>query len=457
MIFVAVGTTDFDALIRKIDEIAPRLPEKVVMQIGNGQYVPQNCQYIRFAPSLDPYYDRATIVVSHGGLGITTEALERGKKLIGVENTACHDTHQRELLSTLSEEGYLIWCRNLDDLPEALEYARHHELKKYVAPRCEIHTLIKQFLQNQERMDGSHIMTDSAVDKEQSENAIIANLASPWRSKNHMRFRNFVRRIVASGMYYSGALFLHDLFQAEPKARILVYHSISHDPMNPFSVSPEDFEKQVQFLSQKYNVISLEELVAYTRGERDEIAPRSVAITLDDGFEDNYMFAYPILKKYGVPATIFVIVERIKPNDRPPGEAGYLSWDQIVEMSENGISIGSHTLTHPWLAEVSLQEARREIVESKARLEQRLGKPVRLFAYPGGRVCDFNQQIRTIVAESGYTGACVGLNGINGRDTDPYLLRRTKIEVGDGMEVFKKAMRGALDVFVLLDQARRFL
>ena len=299
-------------------------------------------------------------------------------------------------------------------------------------------------------------MTSSNVDREQIEKTTVANPASPRRSKNHMRFRNFVRRIVASGMYYSGALFLRDLFQAEPKARILVYHSISYDSVNPFSVSPEDFEKQVQFLSQKYNVISLEELVAYTRGERDDLAPRSVAITLDDGFEDNYTFAYPILKKYGIPATIFVIVERIESNDKPPGETNYLSWDQVVEMSENGTSIGSHTLTHPWLTEVSLQEARREIVESKARLEQRLGKPVRLFAYPGGRVCDFNPQIKTIVAESGYTGACVGLNGTNGRDTDPYLLRRTKIEVDDGMEVFKKALRGALDAFILLDQARRF-
>ena len=64
-----------------MDEMAPTLPEEVVMQIGNGQYVPRNCQYFRFAPSLESYYDGAMIVVSHGGLGITTETLERGKKL----------------------------------------------------------------------------------------------------------------------------------------------------------------------------------------------------------------------------------------------------------------------------------------------------------------------------------------------------------------------------------------
>jgi peptidoglycan/xylan/chitin deacetylase (PgdA/CDA1 family) len=126
-------------------------------------------------------------------------------------------------------------------------------------------------------------------------------------------------------------------------------------------------------------------------------------------------------------------------------------------MSENGIAIGSHTLTHPWLTEVTLEEARHEIAKSKACLEDRIGKPVHLFAYPGGRICDFNRDIRAIVAESGYSGACVGLNGTNGCATDPYLLRRTKIEIDDGMYVFKKALRGALDIFVLLDQARRFI
>jgi len=149
MIFVAVGTTDFDALIRKMDEIAPLLSEQVVMQIGNGQYIPKNGQYFRFAPSLEPYYDSSTIVVSHGGLGITIEALERGKKLISVENAICHGAHQRELLSTLAEEGYLIWCQNLDELPEVLARARRHVFKRYVAPDCKIHTVITEFLQDQ--------------------------------------------------------------------------------------------------------------------------------------------------------------------------------------------------------------------------------------------------------------------------------------------------------------------
>jgi beta-1,4-N-acetylglucosaminyltransferase len=147
MIFVAVGTTDFDALTMRMDRIAPTLSEEVVLQIGNGRYIPKNCQYFRFAPSLEPYYAQASVVVSHGGLGIITEALERGKKLISVQNTTCHGGHQEDLLRLLATEGYLIWCQDLDELPEVLERARKQAFRRYVAPDCGIHIVIKKFLQ----------------------------------------------------------------------------------------------------------------------------------------------------------------------------------------------------------------------------------------------------------------------------------------------------------------------
>jgi peptidoglycan/xylan/chitin deacetylase (PgdA/CDA1 family) len=263
-------------------------------------------------------------------------------------------------------------------------------------------------------------------------------------------------------MWYSGLLFLRRLFSSKHEARILVYHSISEDPLNPFSVSPGDFEAQVRFLVQHFNVIPLAELAACLNEGR-EIPPDSVVITLDDGFKDNYTHAYPTLKKYDVPATMFLIVDRIEADGSfPPeleeqGSGLYLSWSEIEEMSTNGISLGSHTLSHDSLAGLTLGEAKREIQESKRRLEERLSQTVELFSYPYGTVRDFNEDVKTLVAESGYTCACVGLNGTSRRDTDPYLLRRTKIEVGDGMYVFEKAMRGGLDVFILLDRVRQLL
>jgi peptidoglycan/xylan/chitin deacetylase (PgdA/CDA1 family) len=305
-------------------------------------------------------------------------------------------------------------------------------------------------------------LVEKAAEEGWDGNAGEAGNAKPCRSKSHMIFRKSVRWMVASIMTYSGAVFLRNLFGGKPRARILVYHSISDDPLNPFSVSPADFEEQVRYLAREYNVISLEELVACIRDDEGEIPPDSVVLTFDDGFRDNYVRAYPILKRYGVPATIFVIVERLESDRDVLSQSGvqrpglYLSWGEVLEMSEDGISIGSHTLTHPWLIKVTLEQARREINESRACLEQHLRKPVHLFAYPGGRLCDFGQDITKIVVESGYSGACVGFNGTNSVDTDPYLLKRTKIEVGDGLGVFKKAMRGALDIFVLLDQMRRY-
>ena len=146
MIFVAVGTTDFDELIREMDRLAPDLQEPVVMQIGGGEYLPANGEYFRFAPSLDPYYEQASLVVSHGGLGIVTEALLRGIKLIAIENPSTHGGHQTDILAELAGTGCLIWCRQVHQLSDALQESRDKEFAAYVAPGCEIHQRIKDRL-----------------------------------------------------------------------------------------------------------------------------------------------------------------------------------------------------------------------------------------------------------------------------------------------------------------------
>lgn len=146
VILVAVGTTDFDGLIIEMDRLASTLEEEVVMQIGNGQYIPQNTECFRFAPSLEPYYEQCDLVVTHGGFGIVTEVLERGKKLICVENTTVHGGHQQELLSTLARDGYLLWCHSPHELSAALARIEHTKLCRYVPPECEIHSIIMDFL-----------------------------------------------------------------------------------------------------------------------------------------------------------------------------------------------------------------------------------------------------------------------------------------------------------------------
>ena len=146
MIFVTVGTTDFDALVRHVDELAPSLGREVVAQIGRGEYLPTNMEWFRFAPSLDPYFGRAEVVVSHGGLGTIIEVLQRGVKLIGVSNPDRYDLHQEDILRALSDRGHMVWCRRLDDLAQAIERIRDQEFTPYQSPPCRISEVIREHL-----------------------------------------------------------------------------------------------------------------------------------------------------------------------------------------------------------------------------------------------------------------------------------------------------------------------
>lgn len=146
MIFVTVGTTDFDDLVRYMDALAPSLAEPVIAQIGRGLCRPVNCEYFRFAPSLEPYYDRARVVVAHGGLGTLIEVLQRGLKLVGVSNPDRYDRHQDDILRALSERRYMIWCRELAQLSEALAMVDKMTFAPYESPPCHIAETIRRFL-----------------------------------------------------------------------------------------------------------------------------------------------------------------------------------------------------------------------------------------------------------------------------------------------------------------------
>ncbi len=146
MILVTVGTERFDDLVKKMDEIAPELSEKVTIQMGKGRYEPKNCKYFRFVSDMDQIYEKADLIVTHGGAGTVLELLEKNKKIIGISNPEKPGQHQEDILKALSQQNYLIWCRDLKKLKETVKNAKKTEIKKYQKPECKIAEIITKKL-----------------------------------------------------------------------------------------------------------------------------------------------------------------------------------------------------------------------------------------------------------------------------------------------------------------------
>jgi UDP-N-acetylglucosamine transferase subunit ALG13 len=146
MIFVTVGTTDFDALVESVDRLAPKLGLEVVAQIGRGQYEPRNIRWFRTAPSLEPYYRDADVVISHGGLGTVIEVASLGKPLLALSNPDRYDRHQDDLLGYMERQGHLLWCRDLASLEASLQRVRAMESRPYETPPTRVHLVIQEYL-----------------------------------------------------------------------------------------------------------------------------------------------------------------------------------------------------------------------------------------------------------------------------------------------------------------------
>lgn len=213
---------------------------------------------------------------------------------------------------------------------------------------------------------------------------------------------------------------------------ILMYHSVSPlaKASNRLSVSVHSFERQMRFLKERqYNVVPLVKLAELIREKK--VAPRTVAITFDDGYKDNYIYAFPILKKYNLPATIFIIVNEV---GRPQGDR--LGWNEIMEMRDSGlIAFGSHTLTHKYLEEIKTEEElRKEIFDSKRILEEKLSRQVDIFSYPSGAFTPF---MRKLVIDAGYRCAVATNPGKNYPNNDIFALKRLRISsTSDNLLVF---------------------
>lgn len=307
-------------------------------------------------------------------------------------------------------------------------------------------------------------------------------------SLNKQRLLNLMR--------VSGAFDLMRLITRR-SALILTYHRFSGGDEEG-KTSARQFAEQLEYLAAHYQVVSLARMIELMNGQ-EPLPPGLAAITIDDGYDDAYRIAYPLLRRHDFPASLFVVTEftdgrswiwtdkaryltqkaapqwltakidgselwielngsvsRREASERvnsilkrlpdevkeeaierlaralgvalpnqPPEEFRPVSWEQAREMDANGIEIGSHTMTHPILTNISDERLRWELHESKLRLEEALGRRVDQFCYPNG---DNDERVQCEVARAGYRVAVTCVGGLNKRGDDPLMLRRIHTE-----------------------------
>lgn len=244
---------------------------------------------------------------------------------------------------------------------------------------------------------------------------------------------------------------------------VIMYHRIIKENdkkgVHGIYVLDEVFDKQMKYLKENgYKTITFEDIKNGEWRNRFNRENKWIMLTFDDGYKDNYEIAFPILKKYGFKGTIYLL-----------GELTYNRWDaeklenpeekfvlmednEIMEMQEYGIEFGGHTLTHPMLAKLDLQEARREIFESRDRLNKKLGREMNCFAYPYGNL---SEDVKSIVKEAGYKFAVATDSGDISFSEDLFQIRRIAIFPKNNMFSFKRKVSGKYNFIKIKREQRK--
>lgn len=249
---------------------------------------------------------------------------------------------------------------------------------------------------------------------------------------------------------------------------ILMYHGISmhlDDHLHPYFqtvTSPESFEHQMNFLNENgYQVLTLSEAVYLTlktslpfkSNIEETTSPISldkkrpmVVITFDDGLRDFYTTAFPILEKFGFKATVFLtsgLIDKIFPTG-----SECLREAEIKKLAGKGIEFGSHTVTHPQLKNLSMDEIAHQLANSKKHIEDILGHPMTLFSYPyrfPEEDANFTQMLGKLLLEQGYSMGVTTIIGRAKSNDNPLFLKRLPINDCDDTLLFQAKLEGGYD------------
>jgi peptidoglycan/xylan/chitin deacetylase (PgdA/CDA1 family) len=200
-----------------------------------------------------------------------------------------------------------------------------------------------------------------------------------------------------------------------------MYHYVRYvdpgaDPLGfNLSVTPEQLRAQLGWLrTAGYEAVRMDAVAACVRG-LGPCPARAVALTFDDGYMDAYTAALPILQEHGYTATFYIVSGFV-------GQPGYMGWEEVRALRDAGMEIGAHSVTHPDLTTLGLEDLRAQVAQSGATIAAALGGPVVSFCYPGGR---FNDTVAAVAGESGFTSATTTLP--DGPQDNPLALPRLRI------------------------------
>jgi len=216
------------------------------------------------------------------------------------------------------------------------------------------------------------------------------------------------------------------------KANILAFHRVNDYDNSNLSTSINMFDKVMWSIQQYYNSVPLQFIIdRLHKGKK--ITPKTIAITFDDGYRDNLLYAAPILKKYNIPATFFVTsgyinTQRIFPWDEASDISHpIMTWEEVRELQWMGFEIGAHTINHVNLDKISESKTIQEISQCKKQIEDQVKAPVTTIAIPFGRKKCVSPNAEKIIKEAGYQASCMLRGGKVTEKSNPYYLPRVPI------------------------------